>query len=396
MSPLRLTLFLLAAILLSSAYLNARDLKLGGSIRGYQFFRLEDTPATNRRDAELWILRLNHQSGWGRHLTLEAHGVLSLLSPPFAGVSRLALNRGRSFLPLDHDFSGGTEADLLGSLDRLNLRFDFDRVKVIVGRQAISWGVSHFWPSLDLFSPFGPQQIDRDYRAGVDALRVTLPLGAFSELEFIGAGLGSSGRDDGAAGSLLRLNFGPVDVGLMGGTFHRDTVIGGFFTSNLRGNGVKGELTWTRSGDVLDRLRERDRFWRGSVGMNRQLTPTTALTLEVAWNGFGTSDSAQYLSLLQADRILRGEVNALGKFYSGFALTRQLHPLLVLSNALLTNWNDRSVLWIPALTFSIGNNSDAIFGTQVGVGPSLSSSGSIQSEYGSVPNTAFLALQVYF
>ena len=388
--------FFLLTVLLCTAPIDAQDWKLGASIRGYQFFRFEDLPFQQRRDSELWILRVTHQSGWGSNITFEAHGVLGFLSPPFAGVSRLAVAEARSFLPLDHTFFLNSKAALVGNFDRLNLSFDFDGAKVVVGRQPVSWGVSFFWPALDLFAPFGPRQIDRDYKAGVDAVRVIVPLGAFSEFEMIGSVLGSSASRDGALGSLLRLNFGAVDVGFMGGTFHEDIVLGGFFTSNLRGTGLKGELSWTESGDSEDLLRNRERFWRGSLGVLRQLSPSTSLTLEVAWNGFGSSDPAHYIFLLQADRFLRGEVNALGKIYSGIFLSRQLHPLLVLGNTLLVNWNDPSALWIPSLNWSLGNNAESLLGVQLGIGRSLSDEGIPRSEYGSIPNTLILGFKAYF
>ncbi len=322
--------------------------------------------------------------------------MLGFLSPPFAGVSRLAVAEARSFLPLDQIFFQNAEAALVGNFDRLNLSFDFDRARVVVGRQPISWGVSFFWPALDLFAPFGPRQIDRDYKAGVDAVRVIVFLGPFSEFEMIGSVLGSSAGRDGALRSLLRLNLGTVDVGFMGGTFHEDIVLGGFFTSNLRGTGLKGELGWTESGDPEDLLRNRERFWRGSLGVIRQLSPSTSLTLEMAWNGFGSSDPAHYLLLLQADRVLRGEVNALGQIYSGISLNRQLHPLLVLGNTLLVNWNDPSALWIPSLNWSLGNNAEALFGVQIGMGRSLSDEGIPRSEYGSLASTLILSLKGYF
>ncbi|MFQ5929080.1 MAG: hypothetical protein ACE5MK_05235 [Acidobacteriota bacterium] len=394
----RCLLFFWMVVFLPTSTLRARDLRFGGSLRGYQFLGAEDSPLAQRRDAELWILRLTPEGSWGRHLSFEVHGLLSVLSPPLVGISRIAVSDSRKFLPLDRDFTDSARIDLLGSLDRLNLQIDFESVKFTLGRQAVTWGVGFFWPSMDLFAPFAPQQIDREYKAGVDAVRVTVPLGPLSELEVIGASLGSSVRQDGAAGALLRLNVGSADFGLMGGKFHRDTVAGGFLTADVQGTGLRGELTWTQSGDPEDALRDRRQFWRGSVGLVRQVIPSITLTLELAWNGFGSSDPSEYLSLLQADRTLRGEVNALAQTYSGFSVSWLLHPLFTFSHALLINWNDRSSLWIPALNWSTGNNSEILFGAQFGIGKGLSEDQSprLRSEYGSATNTLFGALKFYF
>lgn len=396
MTSWRPWLFLWAVFLLPPSTLKGQDLRWGASLRGYQFIGLEDSPFAERRDSELWLLRVTPEASWGNHISFQVHGLLSVLSPPLSGASRIALADSRKFLPLDHDFTDSSSVDLLGSFDRLNLQLQFEDVRVTVGRQAVSWGVSFFWPAMDLFAPFAPRQIDREYKAGVDALRVTVPIGSFSEFEIIGASLGASAAADGAAAALLRLNLGSADVGLMGGKFHRDVVAGAFLTADLKGTGVRGELTWTQSGDVEDLNRDRQRFLRGSLGILRQLTSSTSLTLELALNGYGTTEVAEYQTFLSSDRILRGEVNALARTYLGASVNWLLHPLFNFSHTLLVNWDDRSSLWIPTLVWSTGNNSEVLFGGQLGVGEALTPSGMVESEYGSVPNTVFAAVRLYF
>ena len=182
----------------------------------------------------------------------------------------------------------------------------------------------------------------------------------------------------------------------MGGKFHRDTVAGGFFTADAAGTGVRGEVNWTQSGDAADQSRDRRTFWRAAAGVDRQLTPLVSLTLEFSFNGYGISETSEYLLLASADRITRGEVNALGKWYSGLSGTWQLHPLGTLNNSLLLNWQDPSALWIPSFSWSTGNNSVVLLGAQVGFGKELLPEGVPQSEYGSAPSTLFLAFQQYF
>lgn len=387
-----------AALLLAlgSSFLQAQEFRWGGSLRGYQFGALEDSFPKRRHDTELWLLRLTQQTLLGPHISFEIHGLLTFQSPPLAGAASIASRDFRAFLPLQRDFTGSDRVDLLGSLDRLNVTLQYPSFRLVAGRQAITWGVNYFWPALDLFSPFAPEQVDREYKAGVDALRLTVPLGNFSELEVIGASLGPSLDRDGALGSLLRVHLGSVDVGFMGGRFHRDTVLGSFFTSNLKGTGVRGELAWTRSGDPEDRLRARRTFWRGSLGVDRQLTPTVSWVVEAAWNGYGTSRSSRYLEWIAADRLRRGEVNALGKVYTGTSVSWLAHPLVTVENALLCNWNDPSVLWVPNLSWSTSNNSEVLFGGEFGFGREAGPEQPAGSEYGNIPATLFAAFKVYF
>jgi len=96
-----------------------------------------------------------------------------------------------------------------------------------------------------------------------------------------------------------------------------------------------------------------------------------------------------------ADRLRRGEVNALGRVYAGIAARWQFHPLWVFANTLLVNANDPSALWVPALTWSTGNNSEILLGAQVGLGQGLLGRALPRSEYDSVPDTLFLGLRKY-
>jgi hypothetical protein len=372
-----------------------RDFRWGGSLRGYQFLRLEDTPG-QRRDAELANLRITSELGWGAHLRLESHGTLTFLSPPLLGAVSLADARSPVFLSLQGTIAEGDGAALLAGFDRLSLRAEMGRVRLVVGRQPMTWGVNHFWPALDLFAPFAPQRIDRDYKPGVDAIRVTVPLGSFSEVEVAGGILGSSRAGDGALAALTRVHLGRVDVGFMGGTFHRDRVAGGFFTADVRGTGLRGEITWTDSGDPLDEFRDREGFWRGSLGVDRLLNPFLTLTLEGAWNGYGVSDPEDYLKMLGSDRILRGEITALGRIHVGSSLGWQLHPLWMFNNTVLINVRDPSGLWIPTARWSTGNNTELLFGAQFGFGDDLRPGGVPGSEYGAAPHTLLVSFKGYF
>ncbi|HSR68483.1 MAG TPA: hypothetical protein VLU25_11120 [Acidobacteriota bacterium] len=377
----------------------AQTFDWGGSLRWYQFLRLEDAQDEvfgERRDTEFGSARFTLQSEWGAHVVFESHAVLDFLSPPMLAAASTATGRSQTYLPLQHDFTDSSDYDLSGRFDRLNLQFNFENARVVAGRQAITWGVTYFWPVMDLFSSFAPERIDRDYKEGVDALRLTVPLGSFSEVQVVGAVLGRGFSDDQALAAQARLYLGRLDLGLMGGKFHGDTVAGFFITTGLGGSALRGEATWTDSGDPRDRLLGRSSFWRASVGIDRQLNPDVGVTVEFSYNGFGASDADEYLLIAQADRVQRGEVNALGRYYTGAALNWQIHPLWTFSNTLLVNWQDPSAFLIPALQWSSSDNSTFLLGMQVGIGGQLDRTLSPRSEYGPAPATLFTAFTWYF
>ena len=379
--------------------LPAQSFNWGGSVRAYQFFRVEDLPETPfnlRRDTEFGSFRFTLTTKFHPRVKWETHAVLDFLSPRLSGAGSLVAGENAAYLPLEHEFSDSTSYTLLGRFDRLNLQLDFDSVRVVVGRQAISWGVTYFWPAIDLFSSFAPQRIDRDFKEGVDAIRVTVPLGKYSEVEVIGAGLGSSLSDDGAAAAQARIYLGRLDIGLIAGKFHRDTVAGAFFTAGVRGIAYRGEVAWTLSGDPHDRRLDRRQFWRASFGIDRQLSPEVTATLEFSYNGYGVGSPSQYRLLAQSDRVQRGEVSALGTYYTGMAVSWQIHPLWTMTQTVLVNWQDPSVFWIPALQWSTSDNSTLLFAAQSGFGGGLNPDLSLRSEYGPVPTTLFAAVKWYF
>jgi len=391
-----LAVFIAVTFLFSVRVCHGKDHIFGGSIRGYGFVALEKIEGLDYTGSGLFLGRATQESYLGDLVLFEAHGLLSALAPPQLGGTRIAVSPSRAFLPLQTTLADKEDILLIGSLDRLNLQFEFDRAKIVVGRQAITWGVSYFWPAVDLFAPFAPQQIDREYKAGLDAVRLVLPLNNFSELEVVGAVLGSSFKRDGSGAALLRWNFGSADLGVMGGRFHRDTVVGGFVTADLKGTGVRAEVNWTKSGDPEDEKRDRESFLRTSVGFDRQLTSSLSLVSELAWNGYGTTDPSQYLDWLDSDRVLRGEVNCLGRVYAGGSLAWMIHPLLTLTNTFLVNIHDPSTLWIPSLVWSTGNNSEVLIGGQLSMGRQPKESEGLESEYGSVPSIIFGSFKLFF
>ncbi|MBI2525378.1 MAG: hypothetical protein HYV93_05285 [Candidatus Rokubacteria bacterium] len=374
----------------------AESWTLGGDARAYGFLRADD-PEGGRRDAELVIGRLKLDGTLPERLGVEAHGVFSLLSPAATPAARIApAGTTRRFLGLQHTFPSGDDASMTLEADRLNVRWERGGLRLVAGRQAITWGVNVFWPALDLFAPFGPERIDREYKPGVDAVRGTLALGELSQIEVVGAALGSSLARDGSAGALARVNLGPADVGLMVGRFHADTVAGGFVTANVRGTGLRGEVAFTDSGDAGDAEIGRRRFWRAGLGLDRQLTTTVSVTGELAWNGFGATRPGDYPSIAGADRVRRGELNGLGRSYFGGAVSWQAHPLLTLTGTGLVNLGDGSALLLPQADWSLSDSVGLVVGGAFGIGRGPRGVSRPESEYGGAPQLLYAALKVYF
>jgi hypothetical protein len=62
------------------------------------------------------------------------------------------------------------------SFERGNVSIFLPFADITIGRQAISFGKAYFWNPLDVFSPFNATQFDRDYKNGVDAFKIDIPI----------------------------------------------------------------------------------------------------------------------------------------------------------------------------------------------------------------------------
>ena len=388
--------FAVAAILAAAAAAPAQEFKLGASLRNYNFYRLDNKAGddSSRHDTEFAALRLVPVASFGEHVKFESNMVLEMTSPPGSPAAALVTGRSRTYLPLDYGRNPTAAIEMTGYFDRLNVRIHTSKADLVVGRQAITWGVNTLWPALDLFAPFTPTQIDRDYKAGVDAVRLTVPIESHSEFQVVGAALGDSPRRDGAGGALLRVSAGAADFGVMGGWFHRDVVAGGFMAVNIHGALLRGEASWTRAGDALDRLR-RPKFWRGGLGLERQLSSSWNWMMEVARDGYGDTDVLGYPAILASDRMRRGEVRGLGRWYAGTVLTWKVHPLVTLTNTALVNCSDTSAVWIPVLAWSVASGFEIITGAQLAFGPPPGPAGVPGSEYGTYTNKVLAGFKLY-
>lgn len=298
----------------------------------------------------------------------------------------------RSLLPLDWTARATPSLLWRHELDRLNVRASFPAMDVVLGRQAISWGVGRFWNPFDLFHAFSPVEIDREYKAGVDAARLEWALGPFSQIEAVYAAF----ADDFARHALAvrgRKTVGNFDLGGMAGKFFRDFVIGPFVDGEVSGVGMRGELTFTH--DTGGTGQGRRTFFRGVSSVDYRFANGLYALLEYYFNGFGEEEPADYPTLFPTERVTRGEIFNFGRHYLGGLLQYEFHPLV--QGDLVGLWNlvDQSALISPVLAVSLSDEADMRLGAYFPLGPGLVGS-RVRSEFGLYPQVYYLELRLYF
>ncbi len=340
-----------------------------------------------------------------RRVRVELHPTVTLTQ----GQTILGLNTGvarldAELLPLTWSVVDDQQLQLKARLDRINLRWDVKRLRMTLGRQPISFGKGRVFTPLDLVAPFSPTTIDNSYKPGVDALRFDLFQGMSGRMTVVGAYLGDPGRDfdDWHMERATLVGHGKGSVGehweLEGfaGWLYDEPVLGGSVFYNGGSVGVYGDLNVT--------LAEDEMLGRAVVGAQYKPTAKTYVLMEAYVQSVGATKPADYREQAEGPRYRRGELVQLGRVYAAVMGSYQLTPLVALGGAVLSNLEDRSVLLMPNLNWSVAENAALSLGFLGGfgarpsleLGPGGAPQMALQSEYGSAPFTFFLNGAFYF
>lgn len=255
-------------------------------------------------------------------------------------------------------------------LDRLSLTLQPEWGTVRLGRQALTWGNGFRFNPMDLFNPFAPSDIIRDYKLGDDmaSVQLTLPTERDLQLLYVPRRDPRSGRVTRAAASLAGCLHGMLqrlEYDLMAARHYDDHIIGIGTSGTLAEAAWRLDATWTladgvtRSDNYLSLVANLDTAWNW-FGIN------CYGFVEFFHHGLGRSDYAAAVSDpdIQA-RLERGEMFTLGRNYLATDLHIEIHPLVRLAVGTLTNTDDPSGLLQPRLTWDMTSDLQVLAGAQL-------------------------------
>jgi hypothetical protein len=259
---------------------------------------------------------------------------------------------------------------------------------IMVGRQAITWGNGLIFNPMDLFNPFSPADIVRDYKMGDDLVSVRLNTKALEEITLLYVPRRNvTGNVDFDASSIAgKLHFfaGDMEVDLMGSMHYDETVFGLGATGYLGDTAWRCDIIWSSLDDTPGKIgyfqvvANIDYSW---IWFNKNMYGL----IEYYHNGLGQdnyTDAFENLALME--RIDRGELFAFGKNYINTQIQVELHPLLNLYFNTINNIKDPSGILQPRLSYSMTQNSTLLLGANIFYG-------SRDSEYGGflIPGTPY-------
>ncbi len=291
------------------------------------------------------------------------------------------------------------------NLDRLSIALRTGGADIIVGRQAIAWGSARVINPTDVIAPFSFNELDKEERVGVDALRVRVPLGAMDELD---AGV-AAGRDfaPGKNAFFIRgktYQFKTDVSGLL--LAFRDHLLLGFDLARaLGGAGIWLEAAWVIPDAFRESQRESEKsYGRVSFGLDYSPSNDTYGFVEYHFSSAGEGRPEDYIRLFNTSPYQDGSVYLLGRHYLNFGATLQLSPLLPFTGLVILNLSDRSVILAPQVEYNIAENiylaGGAYFGfgkrPETVLGPIDTASVLFHSEFGAYPDMIFASFRVYF
>lgn len=285
----------------------------------------------------------------------------------------------------------GSKTQLYQNLDRLNIQLQLDAGDLTVGRQAIAFGAARFINPIDVFLPFDVRTFNTEYRTGVDAIRFQRPWGELGEVDF-GLVLGSDAdQATSAAFVQVRNNMGGRDFNFSLIEYAQQTLIGGGVQSEL------GDLGFWLEAAYVDGDSD---YARVSTGLDYAFQEHIFGMIEYHYNGAGSQNPDDYLSLYQTTPYQRGGVFLLGEHYLIPSISVQVSPLLSVALMSIVNLSDQSAYTSIAAEYNVAENFYMDFGLYLFSGKDLGLSPGqtlmLGSEYGANPNLFYSSLRWYF
>lgn len=276
--------------------------------------------------------------------------------------------------------------------DRLSVRMNAGPVTVTAGRQAISWATTLILTPADPFAPFSPSDPFREYRGGVDAIRVQAFPGPFSEVEAVVRGADTPDGRTLTALARGQTSRGGWAIGAWGGILHDQGAGAVFATGAVRATGVRmdAEIRRAPSGGATV---------RAAAGADERVTVADRdlyVIVEAQYDGFGAANPGEMLATAASAPYGRGEMQTLGRWEAVMQASYQLHPLVSVDALTLANLEDGSVLVAPGLTWSAASSLTVRAGAFTGLGRGGIGPTGLGSEYGEVPGLGYLALSWFF
>lgn len=287
----------------------------------------------------------------------------------------------RRLMRLTWEIDDGRRHRAVHRFDRFALEYRRRNLSVTVGRQAVSWGSGRVFQPMDLFNPFAPTTVDREYKPGDDVVLVEQAFGG-SDLQFLYVArrdeYGKVGTDSASRAIKWHGFLGGSEIEVLGARHYLDDVLGltvrvpiggAILRTDVTGTRLEADDDWYVSG-IVNVDWAFDLFQRAAFGF-----------IEYFHNDFGVRELPARRSELPyplVTRLARGELFNMMRDYLAVGATYQWSALWTQSLTTIVNLDDRSSLLQTALVYEPSDFTRM----QMGITTVLGDAG---EEFGGVP-----------
>ncbi len=371
---------------------SAVDVQWGGHLRAIgtvtliddqSIYQFADTGTYRDGQAEL---RLKNEIFMGSQWTLQTHYEVvaaggdtrannSDLGRIFSGqfldayTSTSIINDDHRFFNLTRTVISDDDVVAYHRLDRLNLTYTPSWGSLRIGRQALTWGNGMVFNPMDLFNPFAPTSVQRDYKVGDDMILGQVNVGRHEgQVLYVPRRDAASGQLSNSQSSFagkVHFSLDALEADIMAARHYDDDIIAWGATGYL------GEAAWRLNAvyTLVGEAYSQDNFLQVVANLDYAWLwggKNVYGLLELFYNGLGDSDD--YARSLESayinSRLSRGDLFTLGRYYMAGLLQIELHPLVRNNWTVIANLADPSGLVQPQLLWDAATNVQVILGAQ--------------------------------
>ena len=315
------------------------------------------------------------------------------------------INDDRRLFDLTHEIKNRQKDAMVLRLDRISVGFTGDKTVVRFGRQAISWGNGLLFTPMDIFNPFNPTAVDKEYKPGDDMIYAQYLQENGNDLQVVGVVRrdpenGEIKQDVSSAALKYHGFWGSNEYDLMLAEHYGQSVLGAGISTGVGGAVLRGDLVWhdTDSGSVYSGVAGVS--YSGVLGGHNWTG-----FLEYYYNGFGLPDGlyspARILGIRElVSRLSRGELFNIGRHYLGTSVLLELTPLININANIFVNLIDPSAYTQVVLSYDWKQDIQLQGALNIPIGEKGSEYGGIRGlqtgQYFSIGPSLFAQLAWYF
>jgi hypothetical protein len=351
--------------------------------------------------SDRWDFKLDYQfmALYGDTLELNRH------FPDSAIPAGSVISDDRRWLNLTHTIENEGNHLIVQRLDRLNLAYTGEHMVWRLGRQTISWGNGLIFTPMDIFNPFDPAAVDKEYKTGDDMVYGQYLFDNGHDLQAVAVVRSNpvNGKVESDQSSLaLKYHgfLGTNEYDLLAAEHYGDPLLGLGAIVNIGDAIARGDMTWTDSdGDSVISFATSVSYSWTWAGKN------VSGLLEYYHNGFGQKNGAYSVDELAnnpelPNRISRGELFTLGRNYLVLSASVEISPLFMLIPNFFVNLDDPSTLAQVIAQYDWKQDLQILAAVNIPIGPDGSEYGGIEAplegRYFSTGPSLFAQLAWYY